>query len=175
MSLNIYLRLDTTLNPPITFPGESLDKSRPGAIELLEINWNGENAASLGSATSGAGAGKATLKKVTMTKRVDSVTPKLFQMMSTGAHTNAQIEVVQAASPNGGAVPIFSVQFKLCFITHQEFTVSSGDDAMIEQLFMVYGAEQQSFTPVDKGVLVKPVIGQWNQVTNSTSLIIPGN
>ena len=71
MSLNIFLKLDPSTLPPITFAGESLDKSRPGAIELLEINWNGENAASLGSATSGtgAGAGKATLKKVTMTKR----------------------------------------------------------------------------------------------------------
>ena len=64
--------------------GETADRDFPGAIEIESFSFGAENTATIGSATSGAGVGKATFQEFTIEKAVDSTTPRLVEVARHG-------------------------------------------------------------------------------------------
>src|SRR4051812_39363545 len=68
--------------------GETQDKffKELGAFEISEFSFGAENTLNIGSATSGAGAGKATFKEFTVKKQTDSASGKLLILLGTGGH-----------------------------------------------------------------------------------------
>ena len=53
-----------------------------GYIQIKSFNCGVENPATIGSATGGAGAGKAKFNQLTVDKDVDSTTPQVFQRLA---------------------------------------------------------------------------------------------
>jgi type VI secretion system Hcp family effector len=90
-AVDSYLQIDGV-------PGESRDPSHPGAIELDSVQFGSlRRSAEIGSQTSGAGAGKVTFNAVTITKRVDKASPKLFELCTSGKHAvSATISMLKA-------------------------------------------------------------------------------
>src|SRR2546428_4664293 len=66
--------------------GESLDPQHKGAFEIKDFSFGVENPTTIGSATSGAGAGKAKFNEFTIKKTVDKASPLLFRSCASGAH-----------------------------------------------------------------------------------------
>lgn len=66
--------------------GESKDDKHKDWIQVESFSWGTNRASSMGTAASGAGAGKVALHEFTITKLVDAASPKLAQFMSTGQH-----------------------------------------------------------------------------------------
>jgi len=68
-------------------------------IELQDFNLGGETPATIGSATGGAGAGKATFKEFTVKKTTDAASPAFFKNCVAGAHYK---KVILAMRKSGG-------------------------------------------------------------------------
>jgi type VI secretion system secreted protein Hcp len=66
--------------------GESQDDKHKGWIEISSFSWGVTNASSIGSATSGAGAGKASMQEIHITKNTDKASPLLMQACANGKH-----------------------------------------------------------------------------------------
>src|ERR1700730_3331182 len=66
--------------------GESLDKAPQGTVALKSFGLGVENHQTIGAVSGGAGAGKATLQILRVTKNIDSVSPNLLLASAVGAH-----------------------------------------------------------------------------------------
>src|SRR5258708_2833712 len=89
MAFDSFLQFVSPGSNAPTIVGESQDpkfQQPVQAIEISEFGFGGENTLSIGSATSGAGAGKATFKEFTVKKLVDTASPSLLVMLATGSH-----------------------------------------------------------------------------------------
>ncbi len=65
--------------------GETTIKGQEGAIEVESFSWGISNA-TIGSSTTGAGAGKVTFHDLTITKTLDKTTPTLLLKCASGQH-----------------------------------------------------------------------------------------
>ena len=146
--------------------GESVDREFPQAIEIESFSFGAENLTTIGSATGGAGAGKATFNELTIEKAVDSTTPRFLKMLAVGSHF-ASVEIIaRNSNPAGGTsvVPTRTL-FNLAFVSKQEQSGTRGE-AMHEKLTFTYGGiAQASTSPASP---TKPnVFSSWSVVTNS--------
>src|SRR5579871_5339735 len=117
MALAIYATFTGTNTPHIlTEVTVEPYHSRQGVLEVSTINLGIENTLSIGSATSGAGAGKATLQPITITRPVGPASPSFLQIVATGSHFDTvTFEFVRSAGDPKmvGAVPLYVVTCKL--------------------------------------------------------------
>jgi type VI secretion system secreted protein Hcp len=177
--MNLFLEFSgaaKTVTGPISVVGESLDRAHPQTIELSGVELEIENPTTIGSASGGAGVGKAKFNPMTVTKAVDGASAALFQAMAMGAHfPTVKLYVRKAGSPTGAPTDYLVYQFNMVFITKMDVSAGSGDDAPRETIEMVYGAMQVTYTPQSPtGQLGKPSTAMWSQVTNTATLDIPG-
>jgi type VI protein secretion system component Hcp len=93
------------------------------------------NSSSIGSAGGGAGAGKATIKPLVISKAPDDCTPLLFRAVFTGQHfQTATLQVGTNKAP-----VLFTIQLKTVIVTDlkHEFARNgggAGDDVLLETL-----------------------------------------
>jgi type VI secretion system secreted protein Hcp len=128
--------------------------------------------ANIGSATGGAGAGKATFDDLTVTVPWSSTNVNVFNTLVKGAHYPwAVLTIAKPGGATGGSPTIIERDsFRLVFPTKLANT-SSGDET---QLTFQYGAVEiraTSLTP--SGGPGTTVVGTWNRVTNGPGLDFP--
>ncbi len=153
--------------------GETTTGQTQGTIAVRSFEWGAENKTTVGAASGGAGAGKASLHELTIEKSVDSTSPVLFQKLGQGASIPGMELVARKASATGSQI-YMRYSFQPVFITSQTQD-GSGDDGITEKLTFAYGAVKQTF--VKQGATGAPatnVFGAWNQVTNMATMAIPG-
>ena len=68
---DVFLRVDG-------IQGDAAVQNVPGYISVGSFNWGAENKMTIGSATGGAGAGKAAFKELTIEKAVDATSPRVL-------------------------------------------------------------------------------------------------
>lgn len=160
--------------------GETQDSffSKHQAMEITEFSFGEENATTIGSATGGAGSGKAKFNPFKIKKLVDSASANLFLASASGAHfetvtLNLRKAGATAGQGSGGPYLIFS--FKMVFITNVDWSGANDDDAPSEEITFAYGAMQISYSPQTKaGAMGTPVITAWSQVLNKNTFEVPG-
>ncbi len=141
-----------------------------GDIELRSFKIETENLQTIGSATGGAGAGKVKFVDFKVTKRVDSSSVNLFQVLTRGAHFDEVDVFVRRAGPGAGggeskAKPEIEYKMKLVFLTN--ITTSSGGGSLIEHITGALGALQVEVTSQNpNGTQGKTTTGTWSQVKN---------
>jgi type VI secretion system secreted protein Hcp len=133
--------------------------------QVLDYGFAQENAATIGSATSGAGAGKVQFDAMSLDIPLDASYPRLLKSMSAGYHSKAVRLVLRKAGVNG-APAVYSVfTFKTAFITKLE--VVNGDEAPTVHLEFAYGAFVPSYyAQKADGTLDKPVTDGWSVILN---------
>jgi type VI protein secretion system component Hcp len=151
--------------------GEAVDNQYKEWIQVESFSWGAENVATIGSATSGAGAGKTKLNELTVEKAVDSTSPAIFQRLAQGRHF-AAVEIVARKAGGTATAPSTHPRwlFQMAFVSSQKQSGSGGDDVPQEELTFAYGAiSQKQFRP---GVAAASgtVFGNWSQVLNSNAL-----
>lgn len=82
MAFDAFLKLDG-------IKGESQDDKFKGQIEVLSFSWGVSNPTTIGSATGGAGAGKATFHDFSIVKMIDATSPIIFEKCCTGEHISS--------------------------------------------------------------------------------------
>ncbi len=160
MAFDTFLSLDG-------IKGESQDSSYKGWIEISSFSLGAMNPATIGSATGGAGGGKATLSEITIIKRTDASSPTLFQGCCSGTHYKTATIALRKA---GGKAMVY-LQYELTevFISSVQWSGSGGgDDTPTESVSVAYGAINVTYTPqkVD-GTPDAAVVAGWNVKANA--------
>jgi type VI secretion system secreted protein Hcp len=156
--------------------GETSDPAFKGAIELIDFSFGAENATSIGSATSGAGTGKARLNEFVIRKTTDKASGVLFQACCTGAHFPEAVLSIRKTIGTGKPSVYLVYRFSMVFCSKVEWS-GPGDEGPIESVTFAYGALQVSYQSIDAatGALVgTPVLISWNQVVNTPQFPVAG-
>ncbi len=138
------------------------------ALPLSSFAMETENAVSIGSATSGAGAGKVKFDPLTITRNFDEASPALFQLCAAGSHLK-QVELivsrVGAAGASGAAPKPFVVfTFSLVFVQNVTWSGSADGAGITETINLEYGSVSMKHLNTSTNAVST---GAWNQVTNN--------
>jgi type VI secretion system secreted protein Hcp len=160
-----FLAVQTAGAPGPAVEGETLDAtfSSRKAIELISFDWSAENAVTIGSASGGAGAGKAKLNRLTVEKRVDSASAALFQRLATGAH----IPSMELFVRKGGVTGLGHLRYRFTFVFVSSVSPSGDGEEMRERVTFEYGSVAQRYTQQTAAGTAGTVFAAgWNQVAN---------
>jgi type VI secretion system secreted protein Hcp len=128
------------------FKGESRDKTHPAEIDVLAWSWGMSNSgtAHMGG---GAGAGKANIQDVSLTKYVDASSAALMLACCTGEHVPTATLVVRKA----GTTPVeyIVVTMTECLITAVSTGGSGGEDRLTENVTVNFSKVKFSYTEQD--------------------------
>jgi type VI secretion system secreted protein Hcp len=139
-------------------------------VQVDDFSFSAENPTTVGSATGGAGAGKAKFNELTVKKSVDELSPSLFVISASGGHlSSVQLVVRRAAGgPQGAGRPYLAYEFQMVFITKVEW--SGGGDDPVEQVTFAYGALVVGYHPQKPdGSLGQLAKQGWSEVLNKTT------
>jgi type VI secretion system secreted protein Hcp len=174
MAFDMFLEFP---NPAVgtTLPrvqGEVADRWHEKTIALRDVAFGIENTVTIGSASGGAGAGKAKFSSVEITKSVDSASPALFGLVGTGGHFPDAMLYVRRA---GATSDYLVYRFKMVFVSEIKWSGANGDDTPEESIKLEFGAMQVNYTPQTSAGIptAKAISAVWNQVTNSATLDVP--
>lgn len=135
-------------------------------IQVESFSFGVENPTTIGSATSGAGAGKIKFNEFTIVKSVDKATPKLYEAVARGQHSKTAVLTLQKSS-SGKPIPYLVVTLNTVFITNVDYAGSNPDHAK-EVVKMVYGTLKTEYKGQSAtGAAEAPVSFGWDQVTNT--------
>ena len=146
------------------------DKFKPkGAFELYSFSWGASNPVTIGSATSGAGAGKVSISSFNVMKKTDKASPVLFLACCKGSHY-PKADVVLRKS-GGAAIEYLTYTFTEVFIESIQWSGSSGgDDVPSESVSFAFGKCEIKYYPQDeKGGLGTAVPATWDLRTNKSA------
>ena len=147
----------------VAFQGAAVKNSKP--IDVLSFSFTVSNAATIGSATSGAGAGKVTFGAFQFTKHVSTASPALFDACCQGVHFPSATLYLRKA---GGKQEVYlRYDFSLIFVTSIQTKSIDGDPVPVEVVTLAYGAlieryAAQTSTGATSGALHRG----WSQVLN---------
>lgn len=156
--------------------GETQDKKYKdkGAFEILSFEIGAENNINIGSISAGGGAGKATFKELTITKKTDTASCEMFSRLCDGTHFD-DMHIVLRRSGGGGKSgdEFLKWEFKLVMIQDISWSGSDGDDICEETLVMQYGAMKVEYSQQDvKGTMKKHSDAMWSRVKNKAELTV---
>ncbi|MEP4196405.1 MAG: type VI secretion system tube protein Hcp [Aliishimia sp.] len=158
--------------------GETQDKAMKNnnAFEILSFEIGAENNINIGSITAGGGAGKATFKELTITKKTDTASCAMFSKLCEGNHFDDMVIELrrsggQGSSASGSTFLLW--EFKLVMIQDISWSGSDGDDICEETVVMQYGAMKVTYTKQDKqGKPAGETSGEWSRVLNEANLAV---
>jgi type VI secretion system secreted protein Hcp len=154
------------------------DMKKLGAFELLSFELGAENNINIGSISGGGGAGKATFKEFTVTKKTDTASTALFHALVTGQHfTDIVIELRRSSGHHAAGksgVTFMKFEFRLVMVQDISWSGSDGDDVCEETVVFQYGAIQiQYFAQGADGKMAStPTEAKWSRVKNNASLTV---
>jgi type VI secretion system secreted protein Hcp len=143
MAVDIFMKIDGV-------PGESTASGHEGEIDLSSFSFGVENPTTIGSATGGAGAGKASFKEFTITKHTDKSSTTFFKNCCSGTHyPNVVITLRKAGGESGSSGREFLVyKFETVFTTKIDWS-GPGDEGPEEEISFVYGKIEITYTAPD--------------------------
>jgi type VI protein secretion system component Hcp len=158
-----FLVVQTGTGPAIQ--GETLDASfrQQRAIELISFDWDVENPTTLGSASGGAGGGKAKLNPLTVEKRIDSASAALFRRVANGTPFPSMELFVRRA----GATGTGHLKYRFATVAVTSVSLSGDGEQMRERVTFAYGSVAQSYTQqTATGAAGTVFAAGWNQLAN---------
>lgn len=142
MAFDAFMTLE--VNSGTEVKGETQDAvyKDKGAFEVLSFEIGAENNINIGSISSGGGAGKATFKELTVTKKTDLASCALFSNLCQGEHFKSATLDLRRSGGSAGASGKPFLKWKFSFVMVQDisWSGSDGDDICEETLVLQYGA-----------------------------------
>jgi type VI secretion system secreted protein Hcp len=123
--------------------GESLDSKHKDEIDILSWSWGVSNSTSVRAA--GAATGKATVNSLVLTKYIDASSPLLFQSAVKGTVLKEATFVVRKSG--GKTIEFIKIKLTDVFIASVKPGGSSNQDRMTEEITLVFGGAEYSYTP----------------------------
>jgi type VI protein secretion system component Hcp len=147
--------------------GEALSNNAGSQVfDLSSFSLDTSNTTSIGSASTGAGAGKVRFEKFQFVKLLDKYSSVLFQDLAAGRVIKEAEIIVRKPSAKGKDLPV--VQYMLKNVVLTDLHVSGESRAPSETIQGLYGSIQFVVYEQSPTGTVKPgPSGGWNQITNS--------
>ena len=146
--------------------GESKDKKHAKAIDVLSWSWGASNNGSA-HVGGGAGAGKANVQDLQITKYVDGSSPKLLLACCSGNHYAHALLTVRKA---GGDSPVEYVKIKMdqVFITSVSTGGHGGEDRLTESVSLNFAKVNFDYVPqTEKGGAGTAIPFGWDVAANA--------
>jgi type VI secretion system secreted protein Hcp len=155
--------------------GETTDTwfSKKKALEVLSFTFGVSQAETTGSASTGAGAGKAKFDEFSVEKSVDLSSVPLYNACTAGAHFPSVMLAIRKA----GGSNLLYVQyiFRMVFVTGINWSGGGGEEAPRETIKFKFGAMGiQYIQQKADGTEGTKMNGLWSTATNKPSLDVPG-
>jgi type VI secretion system secreted protein Hcp len=150
-----------------TVDGEARDKSHGKEIDVLAWSWGMSNSGSA-HVGGGAGAGKVNVQDLSVTKYVDSASPKLMKACADGSHFDEATLTVRKA----GGTPVEYIKIKMSevFVTSLSTGGSGGEDRLTENLSLNFAKVNIDYTPQDaKGAPGTAIPFGWDIAANASA------
>jgi type VI secretion system secreted protein Hcp len=165
---HVIMELNPT-NPSLgslTPVGETVNNTLSNqTFDISSFDLGATSQVNIGSATTGAGAGKATFQKFVVTKPVDKYSSALFLDLTKGTFLKSAEIIVRKTGANGMAVPYAQYLMKQVAIT--DIHVSGGSGTPTETIQGEYGAIQfVIYEQNPNGTTKVGSAGGWSQVLN---------
>ena len=161
MAVDMFLKLDGV-------DGESVDAQHIKWIEIESFSWGVSNPTTIGSATSGAGAGKAVPGDFVVVMPFSAASPQIFNKCVTGDHYQTAVLSMRKAGGEQRAAgqDFLKYNFGTVFTTKIEWGGSS-DEGPEESITFVYGTLQVQYQPqTSDGSLGDVVASGWDFIRN---------
>ncbi|HZS23499.1 MAG TPA: type VI secretion system tube protein Hcp [Gaiellaceae bacterium] len=148
--------------------GESTAAGFEKAVEVLSVQWGATNPGALGSASGGAGAGKASFEDLHIQTNFQSSSPQLFENLVSGKEIgNATLSFVKVAA---GALNTY-LMYKLSevFVTSYETAAAEGsnNDAPTDDIGLAFGQIEIIYSPPNSdGTLATAIQAGWDILRN---------
>jgi type VI secretion system Hcp family effector len=173
MTIEVFLQFPNPADG-ILPKGESLDKVFKDAIVVKELSFGMEHPTTIGSTTTGAGAGKARFGEFSARKTVDRASPSLYQACGMEVRFPEGIVSIRKAGTGAGDAYL-TYAFSLVFCSKIEWNGAGGDEAPYETVSFAFGAMKISYQQQGaSGQLTPPSTAAWNQVTNTSAYPVAG-
>jgi type VI secretion system secreted protein Hcp len=160
MAVDMFLKIATV-------DGESRDSKHSKEIDVLAWSWGMSNSGSA-HVGGGAGAGKVNVQDISVTKYVDSASPKLMKACADGSHFDEATLTVRKA----GGTPVEYIKIKMSevFVTSLSTGGSGGEDRLTENLSLNFAKVNVDYTPQDaKGAAGTAIPFGWNIAENTAA------
>jgi type VI secretion system secreted protein Hcp len=138
---------------------------KPEAFEIRDFSFGVESPTTIGSATSGAGAGKVKFNEFTIKKTTDKSSPAFFKNCCAGVHYKSVTISMRRAGETAGR-EFLRFKFDTVFTTKIDWS-GPGDEGPEESVTFVYGKLGIKVTPPETDL--KPVVAGWDQVMNKAA------
>ena len=152
----------------LTIDGINGPNGKSCLFEIKDFSFGVENPTTIGSATGGAGAGKAAFHEFQITKNSDSASPILFQHVANGQHFNNITLTMRKAGGDPQSGQAFLVyKFGTVFTTKIDWS-GPGDEGPQEQITFVYGKLAVQYQPQKpNGTLGVPITSCFDFARNT--------
>jgi type VI secretion system secreted protein Hcp len=137
MAVDIFLKLHGVA-------GKSKDKVHSKEIDNLSWSWGMANRGS-GHVGGGAGSGKVNVQDVSLSKYVDSNSPKLMLACCNGTHYKDALLTVRKVG--GNPVEYFKVKLKKVLISGVSTGGSQNNDRLTENVILNFAKVSVDYTP----------------------------
>lgn len=138
MAVDMFLKLDG-------IKGEAQDKDHEKEIDVLSWSWGGAQPAS-GHVGGGGGAGKVNFHDLSVTKWVDSSSPKLYTSLAKGTHIKEAILTVRKA---GGDKPVDTIKWTMteCLVSSVQMGANGHDERLTETISLNFATVACEYIP----------------------------
>jgi type VI secretion system secreted protein Hcp len=146
--------------------GESKDKTHLKQIDVLAWSWGLSNSGSA-HVGGGAGSGKVNVQDLSITKWVDSASPKLVLACCEGTHYSQVLLTVRKAA---GKAPLEYVKITLNEVLVAGISTggSGGEDRLTENVTLNFGKFSMDYTPQqDDGSAGTAINAGWDVAANA--------
>jgi type VI secretion system secreted protein Hcp len=156
---------------PTSATGGTVPNGGPAIFEVTDFSFDIEQTLSIGSAASGAGAGKVTFNPFSITRKIDKASPTFFQMACAGtafALVTLVFRKSSGASAGAGKTSgVVYLRFDFKLVAVKTISWSHNDEGPEETITFEYGGLMVNYAQQEaSGKLKTPVAGGWNRVAN---------
>jgi type VI secretion system secreted protein Hcp len=145
-------------------PGESTDAKHKGEIDLESFSFGVKNPGSTGSASGGAGAGKAQFSSFTFDKLYDASSPKLFLGAASGQHFKSA--VLTFRKRGGEQQDFLTYKFEDLMVEHYD-QGGKQEPPLLEDVGMTFDKVEITYRPQNAdGSLGSPITASWDVASN---------
>ena len=159
MAVDMFLKIDGV-------EGESKDKTHTKQIDVLAWSWGLSNSGSAHTG-GGAGSGKVNVQDVSITKWIDSASPKLVLACCEGSHYSQVLLTVRKAA---GKAPLEYVKITLSEVLVAGISTggSGGEERLTENVTLNFGKFRMDYTPQqDDGSAGTAINAAWDVAGNA--------
>jgi len=130
--------------------GEAKDRAHPNTINVLAFSWGMSNS----TASQGAGAGKAGIQDLVVTKSIDKATTQLMQACATGQHIKKAVLYLRRGGDNRGgekAADFFKITMEDIVISSLAVGNNDGGERPAESISINFAKVKVEYTGGAKG------------------------